>query len=398
VPIEISIPRLGWNMEEGVFAGWLKRDGEAVRAGESIYRLESDKATQDIECLDDGILRILPDGPSEGDILPVGAVIGCLVQSGEAPPFEGKLRNVTTAPESVANFTRSLHVPEQMDSRAQGASAANRSAAAISPRARRVAAELGVDWTRVRGTGRTGRIRERDIRAAAQSRRELPGVAATHSVRRTIAARMMESRRATAPVTLPTTADATNLVNLRNQFQGAGDPAPTYTDIIVKLCARALGEHPSLNARWEDERVVLLPDIHIGIAVDTPAGLYVPVLNNVSMLGLRELAVRSRELIERARNRKLKTEEMQGSTFTVTNLGPFGIDAFTPIINYPECAILGIGSIRRLPVLRGEQIAAGEQMTLSLTFDHRVVDGAPAARFLQYLARLIENPAAYLAT
>jgi pyruvate dehydrogenase E2 component (dihydrolipoamide acetyltransferase) len=398
--LPITIPRLGWNMEEGIFAGWLKHDGDEVRAGDLIYRLESDKATQDIECLDSGILRIPPDSPREGDSVAVGAVLAYLVQPGEVLPIEGQLVDVKTAAEPTRKVGGSVQASKPGDSRIDAAPAGDRSAAPVSPRARRIAAELGVDWTEVKGTGRTGRIREKDVRAAAPGRREAPAQAPApvSSIRRTIAARMMESRRATAPVTLTTTADAANLVSLRKQFQAAGGLSPTYTDIIVKLCARALREHPSLNARWEDERVVLLPDIDIGIAVDTPAGLYVPVLRNVSMLGVRELAARSSELIERARKRELKNEEMRGSTFTVTSLGPLGIDAFTPIINYPECAILGIGCIRRQPVVRDEQIAIGEQMTLSLTFDHRVVDGAPAARFLQYLAGLIENPAAFLAT
>ena len=201
---------------------------------------------------------------------------------------------------------------------------------------------------------------------------------------------MMESRRSTAPVTLTTTADATNLVHLRRQFK-AGSIVPGYTDLIVKLTALALRDHAALNARWEKDRVLLVKEIHIGIAVDTPAGLFVPVLRDVPNLTLQDIAARSRDLIERARQHKLRRDEMQGSTFTVTNLGPFDIDAFTPIINFPECAILGLGRIQRRPAVREEQIVIRDQITLSLTFDHRVVDGAPAARFLQKLSQMIEN-------
>jgi pyruvate dehydrogenase E2 component (dihydrolipoamide acetyltransferase) len=259
-----------------------------------------------------------------------------------------------------------------------------------------VAHELNVDWTRLHGSGRTGRIRERDIRAAVPTPARPQPLAPT---RRAIAARMLTSVRSTAPVTLTTTADASNLVNLRRQFQAASaESIPSYTDFIVKLTAVALQAHPSLNARWDEDPIVLLNDVHIGVAVDGDAGLVVPVIRDVPKLGLRQLAARSRELIEHARTRKLTADEMQGGTFTVSNLGSFGIDAFTPIINYPECAILGVGRIQRQPAVVGEQIVAREQVTLSLTFDHRIVDGAPAARFLDMLRKCIENPGPWLMT
>jgi pyruvate dehydrogenase E2 component (dihydrolipoamide acetyltransferase) len=204
---------------------------------------------------------------------------------------------------------------------------------------------------------------------------------------------MLASHHSTAPVTLTTTADAVNLVNLRNQFKAAGgDNVPSYTDFLVKLTAVALAKHPLLNARWEGEQIVTPPDIHIGIAVDTDAGLLVPVVRDVPVLGLRQLSARTRDLATRARARQLVADELRGGTFTLTNLGAFDIDAFTPIINYPQCAILGIGRIERRPVVVGEQVVARDQVTLSLTFDHRIVDGAPAARFLQTLRSLIENP------
>jgi pyruvate dehydrogenase E2 component (dihydrolipoamide acetyltransferase) len=217
-------------------------------------------------------------------------------------------------------------------------------------------------------------------------------VIAISPTRRTIAARMVASHQTTAPVTLTTTADATNLVNLRNQFKAVSDVVPSYTDFLVKLTAGALQKHPLLNARWEKERIALSSNIHIGIAVDVDGGLLVPVIRDVSDLGVKQLADRSRDLIERARQRRLTAEEMQGGTFTITNLGAFGVDAFTPIIHTPQCAILGVGRIMRRPVVVGEQIVARDQITLSLTFDHRIVDGAPAAHFLQTLSALIENP------
>jgi pyruvate dehydrogenase E2 component (dihydrolipoamide acetyltransferase) len=366
--IPITVPRLGWNMEEGQFAGWLKPDGAPVRAGEALFRLESEKATEEIECLDNGILRIPRDGPAEGDKVVVGAVIGFLVQPGEQIPSE----------------TQTPSPPESSKPRS-------------SPRARRVARQLGVDWTRLVGTGRTGRIRERDVRAAAPAE---PKVASVGSIRKIIAERMQTSHLSTAPVTLTTTADATNLVNLRGQFKSAvqagGDLVPSYTDFLVKLSAIALGKHPLLNARWDNEQIQLSEAIHIGVAVDTEAGLLVPVLRDVPSLTLKQLAARSRELIDRARRRQLAADEMQGGNFTVTNLGAFGIDAFTPIINFPQCAILGVGRIQCRPVAIDRQVTARDQVTLSLTFDHRIVDGGPAAAFLQTLSRIIESPGPWL--
>lgn len=432
--IEITIPPLGWSSDAALFAGWLKRDGDAIRPGDALYSLESEKATQEIESLDGGVLRILPGGPKEGDKVAVGTVIASLMQAGETTPIPDNVCQAVAKPANgadapagpaVRRLARQLDVdvrqvsgsgkagrvmPEDVhrhhqavsagpESRATAAQQPRRKGPAISPRAKRIATELGIDWTPLHGTGRTGRIRERDIRAATSPMPRAQTVPIT-PLRKTIATRMLHSAQSTAPVTLTTTADATNLVSLRNQFKdiaaSANMPVPGYTDFIVKLVAVALKQHPQLNARWEGDHIAFLPAIHIGIAVDTDAGLLVPVLRDVPGLGLRELAARSRDLIERARLRKLSSEEMQGGTFTVTNLGAFDIDAFTPILNVPEAAILGVGRIQRQPVVLGEQIVVRDMISLSLTFDHRIVDGAPAARFLQMLGQLVKNPSPWL--
>jgi pyruvate dehydrogenase E2 component (dihydrolipoamide acetyltransferase) len=375
--ISITVPRLGWNMDQGVFAGWLKADGAAVRAGEALFTLESEKATEDIEGFDDGILHIPARGPNKGDVLAVGTVIGFLLQPGEPVPTLSKPAAPPQRPEPMA-----------AESGSPKTRAAPRDRPTSSPRARRAAANLGIDWRQAKPTGRTGRIRERDVLALTST--------LVPSLRRVIAERMVNSHRSTAPVTLTTTTDATELVNLRNRWKAAsensGDSVPTYTDLFVKLTALALEKHPIFNSRWDGERIVSPQGIHIGIAVDTDAGLVVPVLRDVPRYRLRELSIRSRDLIERARQRKLAASELQDGTFTVTSLGAFGIDAFTPIINYPECAILGVGRIRRCPTVLHDQIVIRDQVTLSLTFDHRITDGVPAARFLQTLIALIENP------
>jgi pyruvate dehydrogenase E2 component (dihydrolipoamide acetyltransferase) len=198
-----------------------------------------------------------------------------------------------------------------------------------------------------------------------------------------------------APVTLTTKADATNLVNVREQFRAAaGDDrfVPSYTDLLVKLTASALRQHPLLQAQWRDDGLFVPDRIDIALAVDTDAGLLVPVVRGADRLTLREVTVRSGELVSDARAGKLTAEQMRDATFTISNLGGLGIDAFTPIIHLPQCAVLGIGRIVREPAVVGDAMVPRERMTLSLTFDHRVVDGAPAARFLDTLRRAIETP------
>lgn len=381
--IPITIPRLGWNMEEGTFAGWLKQDGDAVQPGDRLFTLESEKATEEIECLDGGILRLLPDSPRSGEKLAVGAIIGYLVAAGEALPVSEK----PDIPRALAAAVAKPAVIEAAVPRRDP-----QLERTISPRARRVAFELGVDWSRLSGSGRGGRIRERDVRGA----RLLAGEA-LNPIRRAIAEHMTASMRATAPVTLTTAADATHLMEFRARRQADGGAAvASITAIMIKLAAGALQRHPRLNAVWSGDRLAVIKDIHMGVAVDTDHGLLAPVLRMVHTLSLMEIDKQVRDLAERARQKRLKLQDMEGGTFTVTNLGAFGIDAFTPIIHYPQCAILGIGRIQRQPVVRDNQIVVGERITLSLTFDHRALDGAPAARFLQTFSELIEAAPASL--
>lgn len=431
--LAISVPRLGWTMEEGVFGGWLKQAGETVQPGDRLFTLESEKATEEVEALDGGILHIPPAGPQPGDTVRVGLVIGSLLQPGEvaggpSPPAPALPEVATPASPSVRQLARArgidlravagtgpqgrilavdlpaVPVARQCQPAAAQASPGRKlGRPPISPRALRVAAELGVDWAGLRGSGKTGRIRECDVRNAHQPAAiPQPAVAGNGRNRRLIAAHLLHSVQSTAPVTLTRSVDAFNLVNLRGQFRAvagsAHEAVPSYTDFIVKFTAAALQQHPHLNARWEGEAVVLEPAVHIGVAVDTEAGLLVPVVRDVPALAIRQVAARTRDLIDRARQRQLRAEELQGGTFTVSNLGAYEIDAFTPIIHVPQCAILGVGRIQRQPVVYQDQIVPRERLTLSLTFDHRVVDGAPAARFLQTLALLIENPGPALLT
>jgi pyruvate dehydrogenase E2 component (dihydrolipoamide acetyltransferase) len=389
VALPITVPRRGWSMEEGKFAGWLKQDGERVRPGELLFVLESDKAAEEIEALDGGILRLGTEGPKPGDTVTVGQVLGYLAEEGESTP---PVRRAEVDAEAIPVLSTQYSVLSTP------APSASRRRTAISPRARRVAAELGVDTTVLAGSGRHGRVRERDVRAAAAA--PPAGRLIPHTpVRRTIAARMVAGVTQAAPVTLTTRADATNLVNLRDQFRAAPGPdglVPGYTDLVVKLAAVALRRHPRLQARWRDDGLFVPDRVDVAVAVDTDAGLFAPVIRDADRLTLRQLAARSRELIARARAGRLTADEMRDATFTVTNLGGLGIDAFTPILHLPQAAVLGVGRIVREPAVHDDRVVPRDRVTLSLTFDHRVVDGAPAARFLDTLRGCLEQPAPHL--
>jgi len=446
---EITVPRLGWSMEEGTFVRWLKQEGDYVKAGDAIFELEGEKAAQDIEAVDSGILRIPASAPNPGSVVPVGAVVGYLVAEGESipsghaiatppkaeqpattkpatavvasttGPVPNGFESTPAAPPSVRRLAREMGVKigsvtgsgpagriTADDLRtvvcAPNASRTEIVSQVASPRARRAAKERGLDWRQITGSGRDGRVRERDVLQTSQTSGPIGGTSVTvSSRRRTIASRMLASSQQTAPVTLTTRIDATNLVNLRNQFKTGASVSvvPSYSDIIIKLVTLSLRQHPMLAARSAGDAWTIPQspgDLHVGFAVDTDDGLVVPVIQQAGSLGLFDLARLAASLIDRARTGKLTIAEMQGGVFTITNLGSFGIDAFTPIINLPETAVLGLGRIRREPVVVGEQIVPRDQMTLSLTFDHRIVDGAPAARFLQTLSQAIENPSAWL--
>ncbi len=449
--IEIVMPKLGWTMEEGILDEWIKQDGDEVKPGDVIFIVESDKALQEIEAFDGGILRILPDAPPPGSTIKIGETLAYLVQLGETPPFD-QASSIGAKATSVGTTHSSDTLPQASAATANKPPKRSRNdRPAISPRAKRVAGELGLDWTSITGSGSSGRIVERDVRAAFASmgsgqaadiqmspiaRRvakdagisldslaaRFPGKRITRGDVETIIAeetaapaetrqpmtrirqltrdRMVESARTAAPVTLTSEVDATELVQMRRKLQADGnETVPSYNDLIVKLVARALTEHPALYATIDGDELVPGSSINIGVAVDTERGLLVPVIHNADQLSLLELTAASAVLVERTRGGTIAADALGGATFTITNLGMYDIDAFTPIINLPQCAILGVGRIvpRQVVVdVEAERLAIRHMMTLSLTFDHRVVDGAPAARFLQRVKQYVETPYLWL--
>jgi pyruvate dehydrogenase E2 component (dihydrolipoamide acetyltransferase) len=385
-------------MEEGTLLEWLKQDGDYVRPGEPLFVLESEKAAEQVEAIDGGILRLAPDGPKPGDRVTVGQVLAHLMGEGEratpqavAGPAARRLaRTMNVDLATVAGSGPGGRITETDLRRHQEAPTGKR---AITPRARRAARELGIDPASLNGSGRNGRIRERDVRAAVSAS---PGRLIPHTpARRIIAARMVAGVTQAAPVTLTTRADAEALVQLREQFRTSAAAAgfvPGFTELFLKLAATALGQHPLLQAQWRDEGLFVPERTDIAFAVDTDAGLLAPVVRGVDRLPLREIATRYRELVALAQAGRLTAEQMRDATFTITNLGGLGVDAFTPIITLPQCAVLGIGRIVREPAVVGDAVIPRHRLTLSLTFDHRVIDGAPAARFLDTLRRAVEDP------
>ena len=461
---EIRMPRLGWTMEEGAFGEWLKADGDTIKPGDLLFTVEGDKATQDIEAMDGGILRIDPNGPHGGDMVTVGALLAYLTKPGEAVAFaQSSSQSVSQSDSGQSSVTNGAQRPH--GEHQSLITSSSTTAPTISPRARRVAKELGVDWSQLTGSGRTGRIVERDIRAAAaaaaSAAAQLPSTPAIRAtpvaarmaqeagidletlaaqkpgqrigredveaaiaaqqpavampaqppaadaeripvtrVRQLISGRMAESAHTTAPVTLTTEADATALVALRTQLKATlgprGLPVPTYNDLLIKLTGVALAEHKLLRAVWQGEELVIAQGIHIGLAVDTEGGLLVPVVRDVQDKSIRQIATATQALIDQAQRRQLSPDALQGGSFTITNLGMYNIDAFTPLINLPQCAILGVGRIVEKPAVYQGQIVPRHQVVLSLTFDHRVVDGAPAARFLDLVRSYVAEPLLWL--
>ena len=399
--IEITIPRLGWSMDEGIFVEWLKDDGDMITAGDMLFVIEGDKATQEIESFDAGVLCI-PDGVAvEGDVVQVGQIMGFLLAEGETAPAHQPNTFVASDPPAAATVAAATAAEsaESADHDPAFNPVVTSTRTVATPRARQTARNLGIDLTGIIGSGRAGRIRERDVIAQAD---QLPQqtTAALSTVRghlqtltahrKVIAQRMRASAMQTVPVTLHTKVAAGPLVEFRKSLQGT-DAAPSYNDILVKLTASLLPQCPELNACWTTQGVYLYDEIHLAIAIDTPAGLVAPVIRNVPELTLEEVSQRSLDLIAAARTGNLTSEQQTGGTFTVTNLGMYGIDHFTPVVNSSQSAILGIGRIRDEPVVLDNKLVAGKVLSLSLTFDHQVLDGAAAARWLKKLSTAIEN-------
>jgi pyruvate dehydrogenase E2 component (dihydrolipoamide acetyltransferase) len=419
-------------MTEAKIIEWLKKEGEWVSKGEILFVIENEKSTVEIEAPTDGHLCIItPIDVTVPILTPVATLTGGTVgghhatadsrssvamsttdarpiatapsadltpytsQPDTSPPASPKARtlakelNISLAGISGSGI-RGMVVAEDVQR-----AVAEKPVIKASPVAQRVAEKAGLDLASVAGSGSGGRIMRGDVEKALVSKPAPSAPLPLSGLRGIIAERLSQSWRERPQVTLTTEADATNLVAARQQLNAelaAQNEKISYNALLVRLIARALADHPDINVQLTDTGLQTLSDIHIGLAVDTERGLLVPVVRDVPGKSLRQINEEINTLAERAIKGRSLPDELSGGTFTITNLGAYEIDAFTPLINPPECAILGVGRIVSKPVGLNGQIVLRDMLALSLSFDHRLVDGAPAARFLQRVKQLIERP------
>lgn len=414
---EIILPQLGDTMNEGTITHWYKREGDAVKKGEPLFEVLTDKANIDVEATASGYLRSVMY--KENESAPTGHVIAYLTTTADEPltaePNQAQAAATQTA---TGNGATELVVTTTIE--AQATDWTMRKKQFVSPRARRLASEQGVDLALVAPSSRTGRIVEADVlqflkartvvptpspaivTAPPPSKAPAPGsqaasgedfIAPVAGVRKIIFDRMGTSAHQVARVTLTTEADATRLVDLRAEINAQQQAAKfSFTTFFVLLVSRVLLKYPYMNSTLRADGVHQHPFVNMGLAVDTERGLLVPVMSDAQRKGLGEIHNELARLSELARNGKIAPDSLQGGTFTITNLGLYEIDAFTPIINQPETAILGIGRIAEKAAAYQGQLALRSMVTLSLAFDHRLVDGVPAAKFLQEVKHLVETP------
>jgi pyruvate dehydrogenase E2 component (dihydrolipoamide acetyltransferase) len=398
--LEIKIPRLGWSMEEGNFVAWLKKDGELVRTGDALFSLEGEKATQDVESLEEGVLQITSQSPKHGEVVKVGQVIGHLIPQGKKPENDN-LGGKEAQPKVVvdgdcpkmAEVNQGPMVFDNIVSTPVPNSASNApTRRAISPRARRRAAELGVDITAAIGSGRTGRITEADVlnlaKAASPSTPSL--------MRRTIAHRTAASFASIPHFYLGCEFDATALLRFREdmlaEVEGASGVRLTISDLLLRAQALALRAHPQANAIWQDDGIVQLGSCDVGLVVGLPEGLMVPIVRSADRGDLATLARQRSQLVEDARAGRLTTEAMQGGPTSLSNLGASRVDDFSAVIAAPQSSMLAVGRAALRPCAFQERVALRKTIRLRLSVDHRVLDGAPAAEFLGTIVELLEKP------
>jgi pyruvate dehydrogenase E2 component (dihydrolipoamide acetyltransferase) len=406
---QVTLPRLGQGMESGTIVRWLKAEGDTVEKGEVLYELDTEKATQEVEADASGtLLKILAQ---EGEEIEVGKPIAVIGEPGEevaepAPEPEPK----AAEPEQEAEVPAARE-PEQ-EAKAEpeaepepqpAAPSENGGRVKASPLARRIARERGIDLSGLTGTGPEGRIVAEDVEraekaaapvaAAAPPSGEVETIPLT-GMRKAIARRMMEAWEAPA-FQITMTADMTAAIRLREALvarMGEGDAKPTYSDILTKICAVALMRHRAVNALFAGDEIQLIPTANIGIAVAVPNGLVVPVQRSCETKTIPQLANERADLVERTRGGNLRQDDLEGGTFTISNLGMYGVERFVAVLNPPQAAILAVGVIEERAVVRDGELVARPVLEMTLTCDHRSVDGATASEFLRTVKQFLEEP------
>jgi len=374
---KVVMPRLSLTMKTGTVVQWFKKEGETVQKGEPLVEVLSEKVTYDVEAPASGTLRKIL--ALEGTDMPVAEAIGIIAEPNE------QISEAEIAAEAVVKEgEEAAAIPEKEEMVEKEVE----ERVLASPAAKRLAREYGVDLTQVRGSGPEGRIVEEDVKQFVEGKKTQPRVREIiplTGIRKTTAERLSLSARTAPHSTITMEVDMTNPAKLREETQ------TSYTDMLVKAVADALRTHPVINATLEGEKIKVFEDVNVGVAVATEKGLVVPVVHNADKKTLHEIALTIKELVEKAREGKLSKEDLTGGTFTITNLGMYGVDVFIPIINPPETAILGVGRVTEKPVVVSGQIAIKPVVQLSLAYDHRIVDGAPAAQFLQKVKQILEK-------
>jgi pyruvate dehydrogenase E2 component (dihydrolipoamide acetyltransferase) len=397
--VKVVMPQFEETMQTGKIISWLKKQGEKVDKGKPIVQVETQKLTAEIEAPENGILaKILAN---EGDEIPVLQTIAIIATPEELPNIDSFSLELLSAAPAIEKVEELRKPTENVSDMLEEPAAR----IPISPLARKLAREHGIDPMKIKGSGLGGRITRddvmREIAEGASAARLQPEVGRgkvilMSKMRKAIAERMSSSAKTAPQVTVTTEVDMSEVVRLRErllpELETKIGVRLSYTDILVKVLAIALREHPILNSRLDGDLIRLIGEINIGVAVEVEEGLVVPVVRDADKKTLAEVAKSTKQLIDGARAGRLSSSELAGGTFTISNLGSYGVDFFTPLINLPETAILGVGRIVEKPIASNGQVSVKPMMCLSLSFDHRVIDGALAAKFLQRIREILEAP------
>lgn len=381
----VKMPKLTWTMEEGFVGKWHKKVGDEVKKGEPICEIETEKSVDELEAPESGVLRkiIVPAGSTAK----INQTIAIIAEPDEPLPEEEPIpvEEVVPEPEVVRKIVK-IKRPEVVKRKER---------IKVSPIARKLAQEHGINLEEIRGTGPDGRIVKEDVLKAIEKAQRVKVVPLTR-IRRVIKKRLAYSMKTALHVPLTIEVDMTDAIELMESFRPEIEKAHnvrlSLTSLLVKAVAKALEDHTILNSRLENEQMVIPEDINIGVAVSIENGLVVPVIRNANKKSVVEIAKAIKMLAQKARTERLSTEDSSGGTFTISNLGMFGIDLFAPIINPPESAILGVGRTIKKPVVLNDKVTIRSMTTLTLVFDHRIMDGAVAAKFLQKLKGILEKP------
>ena len=409
----INMPRLSDTMEEGTLAKWFKKVGDTVKEGEILAEIETDKATMEFESFYDGVL--LHIGIDEGSTAPVDSIIAIIGSKGE--DISKIINNDTPAvkeePTPVVKEEPTPVVKEEptpvVKEEVKAASTISISNDRIlsSPLAKKLANEKGIDISAIKGSGDNGRIIKRDIDSFKPSNysqftqprphlKESSYETQNSTMRKAIAKRLADSKFSAPHYYLNIELEMDNIISFRKQFIQTQNIKISFNDIIAKAVSLSLAKHPKVNSRWYDDKIIYNEHVHLGVAVAVDDGLIVPVVKFSNSKDLPQINSEIKDFAERAKNKKLTPSEIEGSTFTISNLGMFGIESFTSIINQPNSAILSIGAIVQKPIVKNNEVVVGNTMKLTLACDHRTVDGATGSLFLKTLKEYIENPVSIL--